>query len=67
MHGIRPAPRPIQTASLTGKFADTMRGTLHNWHGFDFIWNQAVQHKIKNNLHSNPMTFNFNGYHHNDK
>jgi serine/threonine protein kinase len=31
MHGIRPAPRPIQTASLTGKFADTMRGTLQEY------------------------------------
>ncbi len=29
MHGIRPTPQPIRAASQLGKFADTMRGTLH--------------------------------------
>jgi hypothetical protein len=29
MHGIRPNPQPIHAASPLGKFADTIRGTLH--------------------------------------
>jgi hypothetical protein len=33
MHGIRPNPQPIHAASPLGKFADTIRGTLHDYFG----------------------------------
>ncbi|HOT77464.1 MAG TPA: flagellin [Candidatus Wallbacteria bacterium] len=37
MRGIRPIPQPIHAASLPGKFADTMRGTLQQSVSADVI------------------------------
>ncbi len=53
MHGIRPAPRPIQTVSLPGKLADTMRGTLHYNKNYD----QAAKYYKGINANSSCWAF----------
>jgi len=40
---------------------------MHPWHGFEFIWNMAKEHKTKGNKITNPMTFVVQGIKENEK